>query len=125
MFSKFITVLALGAVLSVNAATTGTQCTPGCLSNCIAKALPQSGCDPMDVTCLCKSSKFSNAVASCVWSSCPSQMNGAISFQKQMCSGNTVCPTNCLESAADDSNCDNTYIAFSSVISYEELTANL
>ncbi|KAK7448875.1 hypothetical protein VKT23_013606 [Stygiomarasmius scandens] len=109
-----VAAIVLLSVLSVNAAATGTstastsQCTPGCLSNCIQKALPTSGCDPEDVTCLCQSSKFSNSVASCVWSNCPSQMNNGLAFQKQMCNGDTTCPTQCLEEAADDSDCDPT-----------------
>jgi len=91
-----------------------TPCTFSCVRQ-LTLLTPVSNLS-RDVTCLCKSSKFSNAVASCVWSSCPSQMNSAISFQKQMCNGDTVCPTNCLESAADDSNCDNTHVVLFSHI---------
>ncbi|TBU44112.1 hypothetical protein BD309DRAFT_836884, partial [Dichomitus squalens] len=58
---------------------------PDCSQSCLANA-DFGSCDPLDDSCLCKSSSFVNSVTSCIEGACQgSDLTNAESAAQQLC----------------------------------------
>ncbi|TBU24736.1 hypothetical protein BD311DRAFT_536598 [Dichomitus squalens] len=81
---RFFAVLALAAAASA-ASLHRRQSFPDCSQSCLANA-DFGSCDPLDDSCLCKSSSFVNSVTSCIEGACQgSDLTNAESAAQQLC----------------------------------------
>ncbi|PVG04104.1 hypothetical protein CPB86DRAFT_694090 [Serendipita vermifera] len=84
--------LALVAALLSAAPMALSQEISQCISDCTNQSLAAGGCtSQQDINCVCTSSAFQAAAASCLFANCPDQLGNAMQLQSQMCSGGGTC----------------------------------
>ncbi|PIL29535.1 hypothetical protein GSI_08343 [Ganoderma sinense ZZ0214-1] len=76
--------LALAAVLgSASAQLDGLS---ACAINCLLTGIPSSGCSLTDTTCLCASTAFHDAVATCLETNCTADdITAVLAFEATEC----------------------------------------
>ncbi|KAI1787795.1 hypothetical protein LXA43DRAFT_1027962 [Ganoderma leucocontextum] len=76
--------LAVAAVIS--SACAQLDGLSACAINCLATSIPVSGCSLTDTTCLCTSTAFHDAVASCLESDCTADdITAVLAFEDTTC----------------------------------------